>query len=206
MNSHVATFTTALLLGASGLCLSTQASNATEATVFLAQASNPVTYTTVAGNGNIVIQISDGNYRVHTYLSPDENGYIGEEGVSRIYFNPLTGQVVVTSTETGEEFYNYYIHPLNTRPNVSSYSHISTPVTSITDQGPDQLYADITEGDFSFTGVLARTSPSVNNFIGSDNQVRVMYDRDTGRIVVINLYTGDEFYNYFYSAGSRYAD
>ncbi|NJL48323.1 MAG: hypothetical protein HC929_13600 [Leptolyngbyaceae cyanobacterium SM2_5_2] len=153
-----------------------------------------------------MIQITDGNFRVHTYLSADENGYVSEEGVSRIYLNPLTGQVIVTSTETGEEFYNYYIHPINTHPNVSSHSHVGTPVTSITQQTLDRLYAEITEGDFSFSGVLTRTSPSVNFFIGSDNQVRVMYDRDTGRVVIINMVTGDEFYNYFYSPGSGFAN
>jgi len=38
-----------------------------------------------------------------------------------------------------------------------------------------------------------------NNFIGEDEQVRVMYDRSTGQIVVINKVTGTEFYNYFFS-------
>jgi hypothetical protein len=206
MNSQVAIITTALLLGASGLGIPAQASNLIQNPVYLAQARTPVTYTTLAGNGDIVIQITDGNFRVHTYLQPGENGYVGEEGVSRIYLNPLTGQVIVTSTETGEEFYNYYIHPINTHPNVSSYGHVGTPVTSITQQTPDRLYAEITEGDFRFSGVLTRTDPAVNSFIGSDNQVRVMYDRDADRIVIINVQTGDEYYNYPYSPGSRYAD
>ncbi len=206
MNAQVAIFTTVLLLGASGLNLPAQANNPIQAPVYLAQASTPVTYTTLTGNGDIVIQITDGNYRVHTYLQPGENGYVAEEGVSRIYLNPLTGQVIVTSTETGEEFYNYYIHPINTHPNVSTYGHVGTPATSITQQNPNQLYAEITEGDFRFSGVLNRTSPSANYFIGSDNQVRVMYDRDAGRIVIINVVTGDEFYNYPYSPGSGFAD
>jgi hypothetical protein len=206
MNSQVAIFTTALLLGTSGIGLSAQVSRAVEAPIYLTQWSNPVTYTTLLGNGDIAIQITDGGYRVHTTLMSDENGYIGVDGISRIYLNPLTGQVIVTSTETGEEFYNYYIPPLNTHPNISTYGHVATPVTSITQQNPNQLYAEITEGEFRFSGVLNRTDPSVNSFIGSDNQVRVWYDRDAGRIVIINLHTGDEYYNYSYSPGSRFAD
>lgn len=206
MNSQVAILTTALLLGASGMCLPTQASDPVEAPVYLAQSSNPVTYTTLLDNGDIAIQITDGNYRVHTTLSPSETSYTGVDGVSRVSFNPYTGQVVVTSSETGETFYNYYIPPLDTHPNISTYGHVGTPVTSITQQNPDQLYAEITEGEFRFSGALTRTDSSVNNFIGSDGQVRVWYDRDAGRIVIINLYTGDEFYNYSYSPGSRYAD
>jgi hypothetical protein len=206
MNSQITIFTTALLLSASGVSLSTQASDFPENPLYLAQSSNPVTYTTLQSNGDIAIQITDGNYRVHTTLRRGETGFVGRDRTSQVYFNPASGQVVVTSSETGETFYNYYIPPLNTRPSNSSYVPPSTPVTSITQQNPDQLYAEITEGEFRFSGVLTRTDPSVNSFIGSDGQVRVWYDRDAGRIVIINLYTGDEFYNYSYSPGSRYAD
>jgi hypothetical protein len=206
MKPQIALFTTAFLLGAASIALPTRASEMAASPVLLAQYSNPVTYTTLTGNGQIAIQITDGNFRVHTYLQPDENGYIGEEGVSRIYLNPLTGQVIVTSTETGEEFYNYYIPPLNTHPSVSTYGHVGTPVTNITQQNPNQLYADITEGDFEYSGVLTRIDPSLNYFIGEDGRVRVMYDRDADRIVIINVVTGDEFYNYSYSPGSGFAD
>jgi hypothetical protein len=206
MKPQIALFTTAFLLGAASIALPTRASEMAASPVLLAQYSNPVTYTTLTGNGQIAIQITDGNFRIHTYLQPNENGYIGEDGSSQIYLNPLTGQVVVTSTETGEEFYNYYIPPLNTHPSVSTYGHVGTPVTNITQQNPNQLYADITEGDFEFSGVLTRTSSSYNYFIGEDGRVRVMYDRDAGRIVIINVVTGDEFYNYSYSPGSGFAD
>jgi hypothetical protein len=104
MKPQIALFTTAFLLGAASIALPTRASEMAASPVLLAQYSNPVTYTTLAGNGQIAIQITDGNFRVHTYLQPDENGYIGEEEVSRIYLNPLTGQVIVTSTETGRSF------------------------------------------------------------------------------------------------------
>lgn len=206
MNSQVAIFTTVLLLGSSNICLPTHANNTVQTPMYIAQSSNPVTYTTLLGDGNIAIQITDGNYRVHTTLKPGETSYIGVDGVSKVSFNPSTGHIVVNSSETGEVFYDYYIRPLNTRPQISTHGHVGTPVTSITQQNPDRLYAEITEGEFRFSGVLTRSDPSLNNFMGSDGQVRVWYDRNAGRIVIINLHTGNEYYNYAYSPGSRYAD
>ncbi|MEB3359438.1 MAG: hypothetical protein VKK04_22120 [Synechococcales bacterium] len=72
-----------------------------------------------------------------------------------------------------------------------------TPVTYITEVSQDELEIEITEGEFYFHGYLERTSG--NMFVGHDAQVRVMYDRDTSRVVVINILTGDEYYNYFFS-------
>lgn len=73
-----------------------------------------------------------------------------------------------------------------------------TPVTYVTVLSPDQIVMQIQEGDFYFHGYLDRTSG--NTFVGHDEQVRVIYDRDTSRVVVINVLTGDEYYNYFFSS------
>lgn len=72
-----------------------------------------------------------------------------------------------------------------------------TPVTNITNINNNRITIEITEGEFRFKGNLKRTTG--NTFVGEDRQVRVMYDRDTKRIVIINRVTGDEFYNYFFS-------
>jgi len=72
-----------------------------------------------------------------------------------------------------------------------------TPVTYVTEVGPDEIVMQITEGEFRFHGYLERSSG--NTFVGHDEQVRVIYDRDTSRVVVINVQTGDEYYNYFFS-------
>lgn len=69
-----------------------------------------------------------------------------------------------------------------------------TPVTVITRKTPNQITVRITEGEFKYSGVLRRTSG--NTFIGSDGRVRVIYDRNAARITIINVATGDEFYNY----------
>jgi hypothetical protein len=50
---------------------------------------------------------------------------------------------------------------------------------------------------FKFDGTLKRTSGQV--YIASDRQVRVIYDRSTSELIVINLYTGTEMYRYTYS-------
>jgi hypothetical protein len=76
-----------------------------------------------------------------------------------------------------------------------------TPVTYVTEVSPDEIVIQITEGEFRFHGYLERTSG--NMFVGHDDQVRVMYDRDTSRVVVINVQTGDEYYNYFFSTADE---
>lgn len=79
----------------------------------------------------------------------------------------------------------------------SSASPSTTPVTYLTEVDRDQIVMQITEGEFRFHGDLERTSG--NMFVGEDDQVRVMYDRGTKRVVVINAQTGTEYYNYFFS-------
>ncbi|MFB2895234.1 hypothetical protein ACE1CI_20185 [Aerosakkonemataceae cyanobacterium BLCC-F50] len=79
----------------------------------------------------------------------------------------------------------------------TSSSSSPTPVTKLTRRNANQYAVQITEGEFKFTGVLNRTSG--NKFTGTDGRVRVMYDRDTKRMTVINAVTGTEFYNYIYS-------
>lgn len=76
-----------------------------------------------------------------------------------------------------------------------------TPLTYMTPQGSNVIMAQITEGEFRFRGPLRRTSG--NKFSGEDGQVRVMYDKDTSRVVVINKVTGAEFYNYFFSTANE---
>lgn len=73
----------------------------------------------------------------------------------------------------------------------------ATPVTYMTVIDRDHVVVQITEGEFFFHGWLERTSGDM--FIGQDEQVRVMYDMGTKRLVVINVRTGDEFYNYIFS-------
>lgn len=72
-----------------------------------------------------------------------------------------------------------------------------TPVTYMTPQNANTIAVQIREGEFFFQGMLKRTSG--NMFIAEDKQVRVMYDKGTSHVVVINKKTGTEYYNYIFS-------
>ncbi len=76
-----------------------------------------------------------------------------------------------------------------------------TPVTYMTQLNPNEIMVQITEGEFRFRGKMRRTSG--NKFSASDGRVRVMYDRDTSQVVVINEQTGTEFYNYVFSMANE---
>jgi hypothetical protein len=66
---------------------------------------------------------------------------------------------------------------------------------------PNQIAIQINDGEFVFSGMLKRTSG--NMYIAQNQKVRVMYDKGTSRVVVINVVTGDEFYNYFFSIANE---
>ncbi|ACK73245.1 hypothetical protein PCC7424_4888 [Gloeothece citriformis PCC 7424] len=68
-------------------------------------------------------------------------------------------------------------------------------------KNPNQIAVQIQDGEFFFAGMLQRTSG--NNFMAQDKKVRVMYDQGTKRVVVINVVTGTEFYNYFFSTANE---
>ncbi|OKH38024.1 hypothetical protein NIES2101_36285 [Calothrix sp. HK-06] len=76
-----------------------------------------------------------------------------------------------------------------------------TPVTRLTRKNSNQFFITIKEGEFNFKGTLRRTKGST--FIAEDRQVRVIYNRKTSRIVVINKKTGTEYYNYIFSTTSE---
>lgn len=76
-------------------------------------------------------------------------------------------------------------------------SQSPSPLTYLTEIDSNTIVMQITDGEFIFHGWLSRTSG--NTFTGEDDQVRVIYDRGTKRVVVINKQTGTEFYNYFFS-------
>jgi len=83
----------------------------------------------------------------------------------------------------------------------STMATSSAPLTYMTPQGSNTIMVQITEGEFKFRGPLRRTSG--NMFVGEDRQVRVMYDKGTSRVVVINKVTGTEFYNYVFSTANE---
>lgn len=78
----------------------------------------------------------------------------------------------------------------------------NTPAqTSMIVTGRNSIAVDIKDGEFKFRGTLRRTSG--NNFIGEDRQVRLIYDKGTSHMVIINKRTGTEFYNYIFSVANE---
>ncbi|HIK44432.1 MAG TPA: hypothetical protein IGR64_06030 [Leptolyngbyaceae cyanobacterium M65_K2018_010] len=175
-----------------------------EVPVLIAQATPATTFMTAAPPDGIAIQIQDGEFFFHDILVRSYgNLFTATDGRVRVNYDLDTGRVVVINAVTGTEFYNYIFTeasraPAPSRSSASSNAPQSTTLTPI---GNGQISAYITDGEFSFSGALTRTSGNV--FVGEDGRVRVMYDQSAGRIVIINVVTGTEFYNYIYSTANE---
>lgn len=197
---------TALLLGATATGLPATAESFPTAPILLAQSNTPErTYMTPQRDPNeIAIDITDGEFRIYGIMHRSYGNFytLTTSGV-QINYNRDTGNVLVLNSVTGTEFYNYNFTEANrgsgSNSGSGSDSHASsaTPRTNMSQIDNDQIAAYITEGEFSFDGMLYRTSGDA--FVGEDGRVRVMYDMGTGRVVIINVVTGTEFYNYFHS-------
>jgi len=125
-----------------------------------------------------------GNYRDQNgQRAFRESGGLGDKG--QIFRLANQSIYVYWDTASGND---------NQSNSSTTSSSSPTPVTVITRKTPNQITVRITEGEFKYSGVLRRTSG--NTFIGSDGRVRVIYDRKAARITIINVATGDEFYNY----------
>ncbi len=97
-----------------------------------------------------------------------------------------------------ESIFVYWTNAASPQPSQPAPSQSNgTPITKMTQRNANQIAVQITEGEFSFSGVLTRTSG--NTFQGSDGRARVIYDRGAGRVTIINPRTGDQFYNYNYT-------
>ena len=64
------------------------------------------------GTASRLLASTDGAFFFRDILRPGETAYVGQNGTITVNFTPSDGHVVVYSTETGEEFYNYYIDPV----------------------------------------------------------------------------------------------
>lgn len=157
-----------------------------------AKSSGPCTFS--QRQGVVGIQLQNGKrYDLVPYGNQPGN-YRDQNGRAAYRQTGLgdTGQIYRLANES---IFVYWDNSSNTSSSQSgSGSSSPTPVTKMKQRNANQIAAQITEGEFRFSGILNRTSGKT--FIGSDNQVRVIYDRGTGRVTVINKVTGDEFYNY----------
>jgi hypothetical protein len=148
--------------------------------------------------GFVGIQLQDGR---RYDLSPVENqpgNYLDQNGGAAYRQSGLgdEGQIYRLANESIYVYWDTapYINQTQTTP---SQPAADTPVTIMTRRNNDQIAVQITEGEFEFAGILTRTSGNI--FQGANEQARVIYDRDAGRVTIINPQTGNEFYNYNYT-------
>lgn len=82
---------------------------------------------------------------------------------------------------------------VNTQP--IKLTQNTNPTTYIKVQDFNSLVMQITEGEYKFRGILKRIGSK--EFIGNDNQSRVVFNPYNGHVIVFNVATGTEFYNYY---------
>ena len=71
----------------------------------------------------------------------------------------------------------------------------TNPETYVKVQDMNSLVMQITEGEYVFRGILKRIGSK--QFIGNDQQSRVVFNPYDGHIMVYSVATGTEFYNYY---------
>ncbi|MDJ0509379.1 MAG: hypothetical protein QNJ64_09030 [Crocosphaera sp.] len=69
------------------------------------------------------------------------------------------------------------------------------PDTYVKVQDINSLVMQIREGEYVFRGILKRIGSK--EFIGNDQQSRVVFNPYDGHIMVYSVATGTEFYNYY---------
>jgi outer membrane lipoprotein-sorting protein len=175
--------------------------------VQLAQSAVPTTYMTAQGPNEIIVQISDGNFYFRDILHRGYgNTYQATDHGIRVNYDRDSGRVVIISDETGAEIYNYFFtEPSSvTNSNASSYDDYTTGPPSFAELlrvADNEYAAEFSDGQFYFNGSLYRSSGDV--FVGSDGHFRVTFDRGNNRVVIINLYNGEELFNYIYSEANE---
>lgn len=207
MKSSTPLLATLMLLGVAATAPPLPASPTLSTPIQLAQSRTPTTYMTAQGPNEIIVQISDGNFFFRDVLHRGYgNTYQATDHGIRVNYDRDSGRVVVISDETGEEFYNYiFSEPSSvTNSNVSSYDDYTTGPPSFAELlrvADNEYAAEFRDGQFSFNGSLYRSSGDV--FVGSDGRFRVTYDRGNNRVVIINLFNGEELFNYIYSEANE---
>ncbi len=83
----------------------------------------------------------------------------------------------------------------NVNINAIEIAQNTNPETYVKVQDMNSLVMQITEGEYVFRGILKRIGSK--QFIGNDQQSRVVFNPYDGHIMVYSVATGTEFYNYY---------
>lgn len=200
MKSKTTLLAALIMLGAAGASLPAQA-NTAATPVQLAQTAAPTTYMTRQGPNAILIQITDGSFYFRDEMQRGYgNTYQATDHGYRVIYDGDSGRVVVISATTGVEFYNYFYTGTVGGSSGSSggdYGTAPPGINSITRISDNEYSVELSEGQFYFNAPLYRSSG--DTFVGVDGRFRAIYDRSNSRMVVINLSTGEEIFNYVYS-------
>ncbi|MEB3278371.1 MAG: hypothetical protein VKK42_05545 [Lyngbya sp.] len=124
----------------------------------------------------------------------DEPGNFEDQSGGAVYRQGDLGELGVIFRMPQESVYIYW----NTAPfevEGESNSTTYTPTTYTTIQNSNEIAMQITEGEFKFSGILKRGE--TGSFVGSDDQVEVIFNPQNGHVIVNNKVTGTEFYNYY---------
>lgn len=79
--------------------------------------------------------------------------------------------------------------------NQSDNNQSNNPETDAKARDFTHIAIKITDGEFSYSGILKRISGK--EFMGSDGKVRVLLNPYDGHLIIFSEATGEEFYNYY---------
>lgn len=141
--------------------------------------------------GYIGIQKEDGT-RYNFKPDGDLPNYYTDQNDDKVVreFNGDLGLIFRTQKES---IFIYWDN--NKSNNQKAESDSNQPTTYTTVQDFNSIAIQITEGEFSYSGILKRSSSK--QFMGSDGRVRVLLNPYDGHLIIFNEATGDEFYNYY---------
>ncbi len=131
-------------------------------------------------------------------LSPtgsDPGNYLDQNGKAAYRQAGLgdQGQIYRLANESVYVYWDTAGLPASSSSSNSS-NNSSNPTTTATVIDPNHINMQISEGEFSFRGMLTKLPGP--DYSGSDGQVRVILTPGTGRVVIFSEATGQSFYDY----------
>ena len=144
--------------------------------------------------GVISIQRENGTRYEFTPVG-DEPGNFENQSGEAVYRQAGLGEMGLIFRMPAESVYIYWNAAPFEADRGESSSTAYTPTTYTTVQNSNEIAIQITEGEFKFSGILKRGE--TGSFVGSDDQVEVIFNPDNGHVIVNNKFTGSEFYNYY---------
>lgn len=144
--------------------------------------------------GNIAIERQNGKRYEFTPVGDQPGNFVDRSGRS-VYRQGGLGDEGVIFRLPEESIYIYWDAAPFEQNQGSTNPNTNTPETYTTVRNSNEIDIQITEGEFRFWGTLKRGE--TGSFVGSDNQVEVIFNPQTGQVIVNNAVTGTEFYNYY---------